>query len=75
MKTVSRMVAVVLVAGTLSACMFHGGESKYISTTLGQELSDLKAASESGAITELEYRAMKEQLINARAHKDIHHTP
>ena len=74
MKTVSRLLAVVLMAGTLGACMFHGGEPKYVSTTtLGQELSDLKAAFESGALTESEYRAMKEGLINSCSDRGHHH--
>lgn len=60
------MLTVVLMAGALSACMFHGGHTqKQVSTTtLGQELSDLKSALDKGAITESEYRAVKEELIN-----------
>lgn len=59
-----RNIAVsLLLPLTLSACMFHGGSPKHVSTTtLGQELMDLKLALEEGAITEPEYRALKERL-------------
>lgn len=66
MKNVSRMLTVVFMTGLLGACTFHGGHhQKHVSTTtLGQELTDLKTALEGGAMTESEYRVLKEQLIN-----------
>ena len=76
MKTETRTIVLILMAGTLGACMFHGGDPKYVSTTtLGQELSDLKSALDSGAITEPEYRAMKEKIMNACPAKDHHYKP
>lgn len=67
MKKISRMATVVLMVGALGACAFHGGHThKQVSTTtLGQELSDLKIALDNGAITESEYRTVKQELINA----------
>jgi hypothetical protein len=52
--------------------MFHGGEQKHVSSaTLGQELSDLKVALDSGAISDQEYQAMKERMMNSCASKNV----
>lgn len=73
MKRVSKILAVILLPTALGACMFHGGEPKHVSTTtIGQELSDLKMAWDSGAITEAEYRTIKEEFVNACAHGEHH---
>lgn len=66
MKRFAAVLIVTVMATSLGACMFHGGEPKHVSTTtLGQELSDLKLALENGAITQPEYRAMKEELMGS----------
>lgn len=66
MKKVMAMIAAGLLAGTLAGCGGGGAESTtQVSTqTLGQELTDLKAAYDSGAISESEYESAKKTLLN-----------
>ncbi len=56
---------------TFAGCCGGGGskvktESTNISTTLGQELSDLQKAYEQGIITENQYKEAKEKLLKER---------
>ena len=68
MKIATRSIALLLIISTLGACMFHGGEQQHLSTpTLGQELTDLKTAFDSGALTDQEYQAAREKIINSCA--------
>lgn len=54
------LLAVMFVAG---CAMFNKTKIAYTrTTTLGQELIDLQAAKEKGAITEAEYQELKEQI-------------
>lgn len=66
MKLINRILGLLLISTTLSACMFHGGEQKHISTpTMGQELTDLKTAFDNGALSDAEYQAAREKVIHA----------
>jgi hypothetical protein len=66
MKKVMATIAAGLLASTLVGCGGGGAESTtQVSTqTLGQELTDLKAAYESGAMTESEYESARKKLLN-----------
>lgn len=66
MKLTTQIIGLLLISATLNACMFHGGEQKHVSTpTLGQELSDLKTAFDSGALTDQEYQTAREKIIHS----------
>jgi uncharacterized membrane protein len=58
----------IFVALGLTACRGGGAEVKTqsYSTTLGQELKDLKEAYNKGIITEKQYERSKEKLIEQR---------
>lgn len=65
----NKIIPVLMLASflTLGGCFFHGGTQEHInSPTLGQELTDLKAALDEGAISQQEYQRKKERLINDR---------
>lgn len=71
MKLTNRIFGLLLISATLSACMFHGGEQKHVSTpTMGQELTDLKAAFDNGALSDAEYQAAREKFIHACTQTD-----
>jgi hypothetical protein len=62
----------VLLSLNLSACCIGGGskevrtETTSISTTLGEELQDLKAAYDEGIITEKQYNESRERILRER---------
>ena len=63
MKKINGIVlGLALLAATLSGCAIGTGRTDITKPTLGQELMELKKAKESGAISEQEYKEMKEQL-------------
>lgn len=66
----NKILAFSLLFGLLTAtgCAVHEGHEKHVSQpTLGAELTDLKKAMDSGAITEQEYRELKNQLISSES--------
>jgi hypothetical protein len=72
-RTVAATMLVMLTALGLTGCaMFNKGRVQYTrTTTLGQELIDLKTAKEKDAITEEEYSKAKQTLLNMVS-ADVH---
>jgi hypothetical protein len=67
MKIRGYIAALVLLAAILGGCCGGGGsqvQNTTKTTTLGQELTDLKKALDSGAITEDQYNKMKQDIIS-----------
>jgi hypothetical protein len=67
MKASGYIAGLVLLAAILGGCCDGGGsqvQNTTKTTTLGQELNDLKKAYDSGAITEDQYNKMKQEIIN-----------
>ena len=63
MKKIMRIVlGLFLLAATLSGCAIGSGKTDVTKPTLGQELIELKKAKDSGAISEQEYKELKEKL-------------
>ena len=63
MKKIRRIVlGLVLLVATLSGCAIGSGKTEVNKPTLGQELIELKKAKDSGAISEQEYKELKEKL-------------
>lgn len=60
---VNLAIAALLVFG-LSGCGGGGATTQVSTKTLGQELTDLKQAYESGAMTEREYNNAREALLD-----------
>jgi hypothetical protein len=63
--------SLVLLSLNLAACCIGGGskvrtETKNVSTTLGEELQDLKAAYDEGIITEKQYNESREKILKER---------
>ena len=60
------MISSALVLATLLTTGCGGGDSKVeaSTTTMGQELSDLKKAYDEGIITEKEYEKSKENILD-----------
>lgn len=61
------ITGLVLLAALLGGCCGGGGsqvQNTTKTTTLGQELTDLKRAYDSGAITEDQYNQMKKDIID-----------
>ena len=48
---------------TLPGCIAVGGTARHESPTLGRQLIDLKAAYDSGALSESEYNTAKSQIL------------
>jgi hypothetical protein len=71
MKKLVRLVAITLSACSLfTGCLalqVGGGDKKDAPrATVGQQLIDLKAAKDSGAISEAEYQTQKARLLNEK---------
>jgi uncharacterized membrane protein len=63
----SLMVAALLAVFVVGCAWSIGGSKdgeKHIQATTGQELLDLKRAKDAGAITDAEYEAQKQRLLN-----------
>ena len=74
MKASGYIAAAVLLAAILGGCCGGGGSqvqntTSTKTTTLGQELSDLKKAYDAGAITEEQYNKMKQDIIKNSENK------
>lgn len=69
MKTtgISRSAFVLLVL-SLSGCGGGGAKTYYLNrtTTVGQELSDLQAAYQKGAMSEAEYTSQREKILKSQ---------
>lgn len=63
-------MAVVMIGGLTGGCIGVGGSDRTYVTrpTVGQELSDLKRARETGAIDDAEYARLKAQLLDRHEH-------
>jgi hypothetical protein len=59
-----------LLVPLLSGCIAINEREHYNKPTLGRQLMDLKTARDTGAISETEYNAAKEGLIQGRASSD-----
>ena len=64
MKTLSKLLLLPLVLVILAGCGSDDIKNINTSTTMGQELLDLKAAKESGIISEKEYSRAKKDILN-----------
>jgi len=63
MKKIRRIViGLVLLVVILSGCAIGSDKTDVNKPTLGQELIELKKAKDSGAISEQEYKELKEKL-------------
>jgi len=63
-KITAILTAIILVSGITGCAMGNKGTVHYTrTTTIGQELIDLKEAKDKGAITEQEYNKVKEDII------------
>jgi len=74
-KRTGSLVSAVLLTALMTGCCCGGGGSTTVqpapvtvvpgsSATLGQQLTELKKALESGAITEAEYNKLKQEAID-----------
>ena len=59
----TRCLVALAVALGLTGCIAIGGSSKTYKPTVGEELVDLKAALDSGAIDQAEYAEAKQRLL------------
>lgn len=65
----NKILTVPLLIGllTVTGCAVHEGHEKHVNQpTLGAELTDLKKALDSGAISEQEYLKLKNQLTSSK---------
>lgn len=65
-KSFNQIILALAAATLLTGCIgltFGGGERKSVSPTVGQQLIDLKAAKDSGAISDSEFEAQKTKLL------------
>ncbi len=58
--------ALVLLSGCVGLSVGGGSKSETKKPTLGQQLTDLQNARNSGAITEEQYEAQKAKLLNSQ---------
>lgn len=56
--------AIAATVAALPGCVAVGGTSRQESPTLGRQLMDLKSAYDTGAISEDEYKAAKQGILN-----------
>lgn len=67
MKSIASLLALGLLASTLSGCVIAMGNRDLGQprgkATLGQELTDLKNARDAGALTEDEYQAQRKKVL------------
>ena len=66
MKRMTISAALVAMMLSLGGCFGGDTEVKQSSVSKGQELTDLKKAFDSGAISEREYERMRKQVIDRR---------
>jgi hypothetical protein len=64
--TVVALSAIVLFTGCLALQVGGGDKKEERKATVGQQLVDLKAARDSGAITDAEYEVQKAKVINGK---------
>ncbi len=62
-SVVGLVLFTILVGGLAVGCGGGGAQVQQSNATLGQELQDLQAAYEKGAITEREYEKAKKELL------------
>ena len=62
--TASALSAMSLLTGCLALQVGGGDKKETQKATIGQQLIDLKAAKDAGAITESEYQAKKATILN-----------
>jgi len=67
MKPACRIgLTIILIAViTITGCSITGGMTQSPPSTLGQELIDLQKAYEKGAVSDSEYKEMKEKLMES----------
>ena len=58
--------AMLLLSGCLAFNVGGGSKRQVENPTLGQQLTDLKSAKDTGAITEAEYETQKAKLLNGK---------
>jgi hypothetical protein len=58
-----RVLPALAAIAALQGCIAVGGTARHESPTLGRQLIDLKAAYDSGALSEAEYNAAKSQIL------------
>ena len=64
MRTLSKFLLLPLALVMLTGCGSDDIKNINTSTTMGQELVDLKAAKDSGIITEKEFKRAKEDILD-----------
>jgi hypothetical protein len=64
--TAIALSVMVLLAGCLALQVGGGDKQEDRKATIGQQLVDLKAAHDSGAITDAEYDAQKAKVLNGK---------
>lgn len=60
------IAAASLLTGCLNLQIGGGSSSKAQTPTVGQQLTDLQKAKDSGAITEAEFQAQKSKILNGK---------
>jgi hypothetical protein len=64
--TAVALSAMLLFSGCLALHVGGGDKKEYEKPTVGQQLIDLKAARDTGAITDAEYQAQKARLLGEK---------
>jgi hypothetical protein len=64
--TAVALSAMLLLTGCLAVQLGGGDKQEAHKATVGQQLTDLKAAKDAGAITESEYQAQKARLLHEK---------
>lgn len=63
LSLIAGLCALTLLTGCLSIQLGGGASNKTQPPTIGQQLTDLQKAKDSGAITDAEYQAQKTRLL------------